>query len=612
VKNPTAGSTSGPSLRYIDTTGLPEGFDVADLIAQGVTGAGLVGWCKERVRPGIPPIGEPLKLVQTDDAPVEVPRAAKLCGPRVPPPPVPPDYQPTKSPASGAAGGARGRDVGETDYAEPERGTPPTLASTDPLVPVVEGNVIALEVAPAQSPPDADELVLPPEYSDDSLAREFTHQYAGTYLYVASWGRWLQWNGVQWLHDDVLRCTYTIRMVLRDQANDILRRAAEFGSKTRAMATKVSSASTIGNVERIARTDPKHAAASTQFDADPWLLNTPSGIVDLRTGALRPATMYDYCAKATRVGPGGECPTWLQFLQDVTAGDAELISYLQRVAGYALTGSTREHALFFFYGTGRNGKGTFLNTLEWIVGDYSRVASMDTFTESKNERHSTDLASLMGARMVTAQETDEGKRWAEARIKSMTGGDPITARFIMKDNFTFLPQFKLLISGNHRPGLRNVDEAMRARLHLIPFTITVPPEKRDPRLAEKLRAEAAGILAWMIEGAQQWNKLGLNAPLRVRKATEEYFEAQDLVQQWINDCCLRDADVRGQTLELYKSFARYCHESSEFAMQRKRWGDALELKGYKVGRNSKGQVVHGLRLRHEMDEDPFPPDDEPL
>jgi putative DNA primase/helicase len=562
-----------PSVRYIDTDGLPLGFDVADLVQQGTTGDALIAWMKQRVRPGTPPAEAKPVAVPKQKAPVTV----------------------------GEQGPAPARSLGETDRGT-DVATPLSTVSNSPVA-TSANSAVAMLPRPKQAPPDEDEALLPPEYSDDSLAREFTRQYHGSFLYVAAWGRWLHWDGARWAYDVTLRAQHAARMVLREQANDILSRQAEFGSKARNMATAVSSGRMVGNVERLARADPKHSADPKQFDADDWALNTPAGIVNLVTGELRPATMRDYCTKVTRVAPGGECPTWLAFLDDVTGGNVEMQQYLQRVAGYALTGSTREHALFFFYGTGRNGKGTFINTLEWILGDYSKVAAMETFTESKNDRHTTEIAALMGARMVTSQETDEGKRWAESRIKSMTGGDPITARFMARDNFTFIPQFKLLISGNHRPGLRNVDEAMKARLHLVPFDITVPPERRDVRLAEKLRAEASGILAWAIKGCKEWDRIRLAPPLAVRKATDEYFQGQDVVGMWLNENCDVGPGVRGNQAELYRDFKRYCLDGGNYAVNRQRWLDALELKGILPTKNNGERCLKNVRIKLE---DPFP------
>ena len=178
--------------------------------------------------------------------------------------------------------------------------------------------------------------------------------------------------------------------------------------------------------------------------------------------------------KITAVAPGGECPLWLAFLPRSPPTTQNCKPSFSAFAGYCLTGITREHALAFGYGTGANGKGTFLNALTGIMGGYATVAPIETFTATPSDRHPTDLAMLRGARLVTAQETEEGRRWAESRIKALTGGDPITARFMRQDFFTFLPAFKLFIAGNHKPGLRAVDEAIRRRLNLIPFTVTIP------------------------------------------------------------------------------------------------------------------------------------------
>ncbi len=214
--------------------------------------------------------------------------------------------------------------------------------------------------------------------------------------------------------------------------------------------------------------------------------------------------------KMTAVQAGGKCPRFLAFMDEITGSDASLRDFLQRMLGYSLTGSTQEHALFFLYGTGANGTSVFVNTVTGILGDYHRTAPIETFTASAVERHPTELASLQGRRTVSAIETEEGRRWAESRIKALTGGDKIAARFMRQDFFEFTPQFKLIIAGNHKPGLRTVDEAIRRRFHLVPFTVTIPPEKRDPSLTEKLRQEWPGILEWMIEGALAWQEQGLH------------------------------------------------------------------------------------------------------
>ena len=179
----------------------------------------------------------------------------------------------------------------------------------------------------------------------------------------------------------------------------------------------------------------------------------------------------------TTVGPSGDCPKWLAFLHRITGGDIDLIAYLQRVAGYCLTGDTGEQAMFFGYGVGANGKGVFLHTIGWVLGDYCKTAAIETFTETKSDRHPTELARLRGARLVTATETESGRNWAESRIKMLTGGDVVTAHFMRQDDFEYLPQFKLFLSGNHKPGLRSVGEAMRRRVNMIPFAVVIPKER---------------------------------------------------------------------------------------------------------------------------------------
>ena len=247
-----------------------------------------------------------------------------------------------------------------------------------------------------------------------------------------------------------------------------LNREAEF--KTRAITGKAAFA---GAVERYAQRDRAFAVTAEAWDRDLWLLGTPGGVVDLRTGTLRPPRREDMITRITAVAPappGTTCDRWLTFLDQATGKDDALIRFLQQWCGYCLTGSTREHALLFVHGPGGNGKSVFLNTVSRILGDYARAAPMETFTASIGDRHPTELAMLRGARLVTATETEEGRAWAEARIKQMTGGDPITARFMRQDHFTYTPQFKLTIAGNHKPSLRNVDEAARRRFNIVPFT----------------------------------------------------------------------------------------------------------------------------------------------
>jgi putative DNA primase/helicase len=249
----------------------------------------------------------------------------------------------------------------------------------------------------------------------------------------------------------------------------------------------------VAAVEYLARSDQRLAASVDQWDRDPWLLNTPAGTVNLKTGATHGHRPEDYITKVAATSPGGKCDLWRKFIETVAGGDTDLAGFIQRMLGYSLTGSTREQCLFFLYGLGANGKSVLLNTVSSILADYHATAPIETFTASVTDRHPTDLAGLRGARVVTAIETEEGRRWAEAKIKSLTGGDPIPARFMRQDFFTFTPQFKLIVAGNHKPSLRTVDKAIRRRFHLVPCTVTIPgrmarhpamDDRRLPHLAK--------------------------------------------------------------------------------------------------------------------------------
>jgi putative DNA primase/helicase len=250
-------------------------------------------------------------------------------------------------------------------------------------------------------------------------------------------------------------------------------------------------------------------------------------MLDLLTGAVRPTVPEDYCMKVagtSLAAQGTPCPLWLSFLNTVMAGNKELVDYLQRVCGYCMTGYIKEHALFFLYGTGANGKSVFINTLRGIFGSYNG-ADRDVHRK-RYASHPTDLAGLVGARLVTAIETEEGRAWAKSKLKATTGGDEISARFMRRDFFSFTPQFKLMIAGNHKPRLRSVDEAMRRRFHLIPFAVTIPPEHRDKNLADKLKPEWPAILRWMADGCLEWQRIGFTsiifpAPLNSTHAAQD-------------------------------------------------------------------------------------------
>jgi putative DNA primase/helicase len=425
----------------------------------------------------------------------------------------------------------------------------------------------------------ASEPDLSPEFSDDALALEFTKRHGDELRYVAAWGKWLGWDGIRWTFDDTLTVFDKARAVAREFA---------IACTNADQKLKIANAGRVAAIERLARSDRRHAATSEIWDADAWLLNTPGGIVDLCTGRLLPHDPEQYMTKLAAIAPRGECPLWRQFLVEITGGDTELQAFLQRVAGYALTSSTREHALFFLHGAGGNGKGVFVNTLTAILGDYACVAHVETFTATQNDRHPTDLAMLRGARLVAAQETENGRGWAEAKIKALTGGDPITARFMRQDFFTYTPAFKLVIAANHKPSLSAVNEAIRRRFHLIPFTVTI--KNPDKKLPDKLRAEWPGILAWMIAGCRNWLEEGLNPPDVVIRATEAYLAEEDSLAQWIAECCVTGRDQWCVGNELWQSWQQWAHRNKEQLGSRKAFAEGMASHGYA---NGKQQGVRG-------------------
>ena len=329
--------------------------------------------------------------------------------------------------------------------------------------------------------------------------------------------------------------------------------------------------------------------------------------IDLQTGEQFAPRREDYMTKVAAAKPGGECPTWLAFLERVTDGDHDLQDYLQRAVGYCLTGCTREHVMFFLYGTGSNGKSVFINTISGMMGSYAVTAPMDTFLASNVERHPTELAMLRGARLVVAMETEEGRRWSEARLKALTGGDRITARFMRQDFFEFTPKFKLMIAGNHKPSLRSVDEAIRRRMHLIPFTVTIPPEERDERLAEKLKAEWGGILQWAIDGCLEWQRVGLNPPEAARKATDDYLAAEDAFALWLEECCEQTDMAHETTADLFASWKGWAERTGEFVGTQKRFAQTMLDRGFEAKRQggTGKRGFAGIRLaRHDYSEDP--------
>jgi putative DNA primase/helicase len=412
--------------------------------------------------------------------------------------------------------------------------------------------------------------------TEDALAEIFVQKHANHLRYVAKWGVWMRYHDGRWQEETTLLAFDLAREICREAS-----RGCNKMSETKALC----SAKTIAAVERIARADRTLVATVGQWDADPWLLNTPAGVVELKSGEMRPARPDDYMTKITKVAPDGRdnCPLWKEHLNKIFENDQALVDYMQRLFGYCLTGDTREHSLHYCWGKGRNGKGTTINTFADILGDYHKTAPTEMFIASKTERHPTDMAMLRGMRLVTTSETEKGQRWAESKIKNLTGGDPISARFMRQDYFDYMPQFKICISGNHKPGLRTVDDAIKARMHLIPFNVYIPKEERDTEVMTKLQVEWAGILQWAIEGCRAWQREGLRRPAAVEAASEEYVNDADLLSLWFEDMCVKKKESSLYTFELYPSYAQWAKDRGEFVMSMREFSGELADRATEFG-----------------------------
>jgi putative DNA primase/helicase len=448
----------------------------------------------------------------------------------------------------------------------------------------VDPTVVAFQTARQAAPPQG--LLKPwlPTRSEEALALEFIDWHEHKIRYVAGWGKWMLFHGKRWQADEKQHTFSLVREICR-------RAASEAHSSVEA------SAKTVAAVERLAKADQRTASTVDQWDADPWSLNTPAGIVDLHTGDIRPIKSTDYVTKITAVGPSGDCPIWRDCIRRWTANNDDLAKYLQKIAGYFLTGSTQEEELYFFYGEGGNGKTKFVEAIAGILHDYTRTASASTFTIRRNEQHTTELARLQGARLVTATETEEGQRWAESLIKRLTGGEKITARFMRQDDFEFTPQFKLLVSGNHKPKLYSVDEAIRRRLRLVPFEVTIPKDQQDRQLPLKLRLEWPGILQWLIEGCLMWQREGLKPPSMVERATEKYFEDEDIFSHWVVEDCERDPNAKTASWEASNRWQGWAKGERAFVGDSRFFKRKMEAAGFTYRHTKQGSFYFGVRLK---------------
>jgi putative DNA primase/helicase len=428
--------------------------------------------------------------------------------------------------------------------------------------------------------------------TQDGVARVFVQRYASTLRFCHHTDAWFVWTGTYWRRDETKLAFHFCRLLGREVTQ----------LSTKSETKEVRKIAFAGGVEKFARTDVEIAVTSADWDQDPYLLGTPGGTVDLRTGKLRDADPADGITKITAVTPAetADCPRWIKFLNETFSGAQDTIRFVQQWCGYCLTGDVLEHALVFGCGNGGNGKGTLLDTVTGIMQDYAVTAPMETFVATKWSAHPTELAMLRGARMVTASETEEGRSWAEARIKQITGGDRISARFMHKDFFTYMPSFKLTIIGNHKPVLHSIDDAIKRRFNLLPFLFK--PAKPDLLLGQTLRGEWPGILRWMIDGCLDWQKHRLIRPKAVTEATTTYFKDQDLIGQWLEECCeiaIGNRRIWTSSSQLFASWSEFARRAGESAGSSKAFATELARRGFEKGEQGDANVKvrYGIRLK---------------
>lgn len=428
------------------------------------------------------------------------------------------------------------------------------------------------------------------ELDEDGVIRAFTSKHKDDLRFNHMTGKWFRFDDNAWRQEET-------KLALH-YARKLATRMAEHDPKAKAL-RKVNVWEAI---ERGAKSVRQFATTSQDWNRNPLLLGTPGGTVDLCTGELRPGDPNDLISRLTAVAPipldefdpVRDCPLWMKFLNEALAGDAEAIRFLQMWGGYSLTGVTKEHALVFVYGPGGSGKSTAINTMADIIGEYATNMATSTLTATKHDAHPEELARLDGARMAWASETEKGRAWAENRIKSLTGGDKITARNMRQNSFEFTPQMKLVIVGNNQPSLTTVDDAIKRRFIILPFDH--PPKVKDPDLPNKLRAEWPGILSWMIQGCLDWQANGLIRPEIARRATESYFDQQDVFGQWLEEHCMIGKQEADTTTKLWDSWQSFAYRQGEAPGSRQRtFPETLSQRGFEAIKNTNGIRGRGYR-----------------
>ena len=459
-----------------------------------------------------------------------------------------------------------------------------------------------MKVPPVENHEDDDPRAQAFTDTDIANAKRLAEQHGADLRFTPERG-WLVWDGRRWAADEkavaVQARAKATALAIFDEVKGSADRDALFRHAKRSQQK--------GAIEAmiwLARSEPGVPARIVDFDTDGYLFNVRNGTVDLRTGELRTHRREDLISNLVDVPfvPGASCELWDAFLWRVTDKSEELVAYLQRFVGYLLTGDTTEQSLHFIYGLGANGKTVFCDVLMRILGDYAVAVSPDLIMVRRHSGIPNDVARLRGARAALMNETSQGARFDEAKLKDLTGGDVLSARFLHAEFFDFRPTHRIVIRGNHKPAINGTDEGIWRRLHLVPFTVTIPKDEQDRDLLRKLAAELPGILQWAVQGCLAWQRQGLSAPSLITDAVRAYRKESDTLGRFIEeDCEVRPlAQVKsGAFFQRYQSYAERCGE---------RWMPAKDLphemqrRGFQWKVTKAGGMYFGIELAAVADE----------
>lgn len=445
--------------------------------------------------------------------------------------------------------------------------------------------------------------------TDRGNALRLVHHAGDRLRYVPKWGTWLVWDGMRWAPDELGAAMEVAKAVVETiyaEAEAIP--DEDHAKKMRGWAIQSESAARLRDMLRLAQSDPAISVSPGALDRDPYLLNVQNGTIDLRTGHLRPHDAGDLLTKLAPVDydPDAQCPTWDAFLDEIMARRPSLVEYLQRAAGYTLTGDVSERIMFILHGDTTTGKSTFLNTLHDLMGDYAKRSPNELLIARFGDRGIPhEVAQLVGVRFTFVSETGEFDRLDESKVKDLVSGDPLSARFLHQNLFSFVPQFKLWAGTNHKPTIRSSDNAIWRRIRLIPFDVSIPEDRIDKSLPKKFRSELSGILNWAVSGCLEWQRIGIAAPDIVREATQEYRDSMDVVGLFIHEECVTRDGSSESVAAMYSAYKEWAEANGEKPMTKKMLSMRMGERGYHVRRvgRSNTRMYHGIRLRTTMDDD---------